>query len=67
MSPGLLLRSSAVPLPTGLVVLAVAAFALVYVGVILPTVWSRRPDRRAAAHRTLGMLLRALPLHRIKR
>jgi hypothetical protein len=61
-----LLRDSA-HLPTSLVVLILAAFALLYVGVVLPTIWSRHPERRAAAHRTLGMLLRALSLRRRRR
>lgn len=36
---------------------ALVLFLLVYVGVILPTVWSRHPYRRAAAHRTLTTLM----------
>ncbi|MER5638199.1 hypothetical protein ABT095_14720 [Kitasatospora sp. NPDC002227] len=36
---------------------ALVMFGLLYVGVILPTVWSRSPYRRTAAHRTLTTLL----------
>ncbi|WNO70150.1 hypothetical protein [Streptomyces sp. AM8-1-1] len=45
--------------------LGIIAFALLYAGVILPTIWSRHPDRRAAAHRTLDTLLKAR--HRLRR
>jgi hypothetical protein len=45
------------PAPT---VAAVLAVALVFGGVILPAVWSRRPDRRAAAAKVLAQLLAAL-------
>ncbi|MER6314757.1 hypothetical protein ABT237_13425 [Streptomyces sp. NPDC001581] len=48
--------------PTALIVpgaLGLFVFALLYAGVVLPTIWSRHPDRRKAAHRTLGMLLKA--------
>ncbi|MFI9328332.1 hypothetical protein ACIGZJ_12410 [Kitasatospora sp. NPDC052868] len=41
--------------PTGLV--ALALFLLLYVGVVLPTVWSRHAYRRTAARRTLTTLL----------
>lgn len=67
MGLGPLLRENATHLPVGLAVLLLAAFAFLYAGVILPTIWSRHPDRRAAAHRTLGMLLRARPPRRSKR
>ncbi|SEC13955.1 hypothetical protein [Streptomyces sp. 2314.4] len=36
-----------------------AVFLLIYVGVILPAIWSRRPQRRTAAQRTLTALVRA--------
>ncbi|AWL38852.1 MULTISPECIES: hypothetical protein [Streptomyces] len=39
---------------------ALVLFLLLYAGVILPAVWSRRPYRRAAAHRTLTTLLNHL-------
>ncbi|MFC9295740.1 hypothetical protein ACFTWH_10520 [Streptomyces sp. NPDC057011] len=42
-----------------LTALVVAAFVLVFLGVVLPAVWSRHAWRRTAAHRTLGVLLRA--------
>ncbi|MEV5508740.1 hypothetical protein [Streptomyces orinoci] len=44
--------------PIGTTVLV--PFLLVYVGVILPAVWSRRPYRRVAAQRTLTTLLNHL-------
>ncbi|MFI6624291.1 hypothetical protein [Streptomyces sp. NPDC050528] len=47
--------------------LGLVAVALLYLGVVLPTIWSRRPARRAAAHRTLGMLLRAHKGSRLNR
>lgn len=40
-------------------VLGLAIFVLLYAGVVLPTIWSRHPERRKAAHRTLDMLLKA--------
>ncbi|MFC9491843.1 hypothetical protein ACFTZM_38025 [Streptomyces hydrogenans] len=40
-------------------VLGLIIFVLVYAGVVLPTIWSRHPERRKAAHRTLDMLLKA--------
>ncbi|MEU3316667.1 hypothetical protein AB0940_01365 [Streptomyces sp. NPDC006656] len=49
-------------LPTAVIipgVMGFAIFVLLYAGVVLPTIWSRRPERRKAAHRTLDMLLRA--------
>ncbi|MFF4215285.1 hypothetical protein [Streptomyces nondiastaticus] len=36
-----------------------AVFLLIYVGVILPAIWSRRPQRRTAAQRTLTALVQA--------
>jgi hypothetical protein len=30
---------------------------LIFVGVVLPAVWSRRPERRCAAAGVLGMLM----------
>ncbi|MFD8316825.1 hypothetical protein [Kitasatospora purpeofusca] len=50
---GLLLAATALdPLAR----LCVLLFVLIYLGVILPTVWSRSPDRRSAALRTLETL-----------
>ncbi|MEV4614192.1 hypothetical protein AB0K43_16580 [Kitasatospora sp. NPDC049258] len=40
--------------------LCLLVFVLIYLGVILPTVWSRHPDRRSAARRTLETLVGAL-------
>lgn len=39
---------------------AVFVFLAVYVGVVLPAVWSRRPARRTAALKVLAQLLGAL-------
>ncbi|MER6359867.1 hypothetical protein [Kitasatospora sp. NPDC001527] len=36
--------------------LCLLVFVLIYLGVILPTIWSRSPDRRSAARRTLETL-----------
>ncbi|MGC0423340.1 hypothetical protein [Embleya sp. AB8] len=41
--------------PLGL--LSLLLFLLVYVGVVLPAIWSRVPARRTAAHRVLSLLL----------
>ncbi|MFJ8936412.1 hypothetical protein ACIRL0_11935 [Streptomyces sp. NPDC102365] len=41
--------------PVGAVM--VALFLLLYVGVVLPTVWSRHAYRRTAARRTMTTLL----------
>jgi hypothetical protein len=49
--------SQAVQMPVLLITLA---FVAVYVGVVLPAVWSRRPARRTAALRVLTQLLGAL-------
>jgi hypothetical protein len=53
--------------------IAMILFLLIYAGVILPAVWSRRPYRRLAALRTLVTLLdhlealvRALRRSRVK-
>ncbi|MFD9367468.1 hypothetical protein ACFWA6_07115 [Streptomyces sp. NPDC060020] len=40
-------------------VLGLVIFVLLYAGVVLPTIWSRHPERRKAAHCTLDMLLKA--------
>jgi hypothetical protein len=45
--------------PVALTVVIVA-FPLVYLGVILPAVWSRKPARRAAAAAVLAQLLGVL-------
>ena len=45
------------PAPT---VVAALAVTLIFGGVILPAVWSRRPARRAAAAKVLAQLLAAL-------
>jgi hypothetical protein len=37
--------------------LVLVFFLLLYVGVVLPTVWSRHSFRRTAAHRTMTTLL----------
>ena len=37
--------------------LVVAAFVLIYVGVVLPAVWSAKPARRAAASAVLQQIL----------
>ena len=42
------------------VVLGAVFSGLTFFGVILPAVWSTRPERRAAALETLKELLRAL-------
>ncbi|MGW5820423.1 hypothetical protein [Streptomyces noursei] len=42
--------------PSGTIILIV--FLLLYVGVVLPAVWSQHPYRRSAASRTLDLLLR---------
>ncbi|QOV38676.1 hypothetical protein IM697_10025 [Streptomyces ferrugineus] len=39
---------------------AALVFLSVYVGVVLPAVWSRRPARRTAALKVLTQLLSAL-------
>nr|WP_240981453.1 MULTISPECIES: hypothetical protein [unclassified Streptomyces] len=44
--------------PVGLLVLAFAL--LVFVGVVLPTIWSRHAYRRSAARRTMATLLTAV-------
>ncbi|WP_128428086.1 hypothetical protein [Streptomyces cyaneus] len=49
------------PLP---VVLTVLVFTAVYVGVVLPAVWSRKPARRQAALKVLAQLLDTLRLRR---
>ena len=41
--------------PVGTVMIAL--FLLLYVGVVLPTVWSRHAYRRTAARRTMTILL----------
>ncbi|UUU34300.1 hypothetical protein JIX56_33145 [Streptomyces sp. CA-210063] len=42
------------------VLLAALVFTAVYVGVVLPAVWSRKPARRRAALSVLTQLLTAL-------
>ncbi|WP_369168980.1 hypothetical protein AB5J49_14115 [Streptomyces sp. R28] len=42
------------------VLFAAVVFLAVYVGVVLPAVWSRRPARRTAALKVLTQLLGAL-------
>jgi hypothetical protein len=37
-------------------VIAVIMFVLVYAGVVLPAVWSARPERRAAAAAVLQLI-----------
>lgn len=49
------------PLP---VVLAALVFTAVYVGVVLPAVWSRKPARRQAALKVLAQLLDTLRVRR---
>ncbi|MBT2403204.1 MULTISPECIES: hypothetical protein [unclassified Streptomyces] len=49
-------------LPTAVIipgVMGFVIFVLLYAGVVLPTIWSRHPERRKAAHCTLDMLLKA--------
>ncbi|RPK81258.1 MULTISPECIES: hypothetical protein [Streptomyces] len=48
---------SSIPLPF---LLAVAAVAAIYLSVVLPAVWSRKPARRAAALKVLTQLLEAV-------
>ena len=48
-------------IPSSLPALALAAFLLVFAGVVLPAVWSIRPARRHAAAAVLAQLLAALP------
>ncbi len=47
-------------MPPAATVAAVLAVTLVFGGVVLPAVWSRRPARRAAAAKVLAQLLGAL-------
>ncbi|MFF8968513.1 hypothetical protein [Streptomyces sp. NPDC014995] len=52
-------------LPAAPALFVLLVFAAVYVGVVLPAVWSRKPARRRAALKVLTQLLGALrPRHR---
>lgn len=44
-------------LPAAPVLLMALVFLAVYLGVVLPAVWSRRPARRSAALKVLTQLL----------
>ncbi|MEV1069513.1 hypothetical protein [Streptomyces sp. NPDC050263] len=44
--------------------LCLSVFTALYVGVVLPAVWSRKPARRQAALKVLAQLLSALRLRR---
>ncbi|MFF4654604.1 hypothetical protein [Streptomyces sp. NPDC001381] len=44
--------------PVGLLVLF--GMVMIFVGVVLPTIWSRHAYRRAAARATMNTLLKAL-------
>ncbi|MGW3105758.1 hypothetical protein [Streptomyces sp. NPDC001100] len=46
--------------PVGLLVLL--GMVLIFVGVVLPTIWSRHAYRRSAARTTMNALLKALRL-----
>ncbi|WP_043474467.1 hypothetical protein [Streptomyces collinus] len=47
--------------PVGLLVLLCTV--MIFVGVVLPTIWSRHPYRRTAARATMNTLLDALRRH----
>ncbi len=47
-------------MPSVPAVVAALAVVLVFCGVVLPAVWSRRPARRAAAAKVLAQLLGVL-------
>lgn len=43
---------------TAMALVSFTAVALIFFGVVLPAVWSVRPERRCAATRVLRLLLR---------